>query len=117
MLRLLSMLHSSEQHVQKKFIAIVLVFCKLATEPVDQVMPKHESIERKIHMLEMLLHLPERADTFFLSTTTNNMVLRCLVVPSLLECCIVGTYHRTYFQQGDSLWRSDLDTISWWKPA
>lgn len=37
MTRLLAHLYSAEQHLQKQFQAVVLVFCKLATEPIDQV--------------------------------------------------------------------------------
>eukprot|EP00474_Spongospora_subterranea_P006349 CRZ06807.1 hypothetical protein [Spongospora subterranea] len=92
---------------EKSLIALVFAVCK-RVEPIgdqDLVTPPNPGvgdilgIQRRVHSMELLLHLMESSKHWlFLNSTGAQLVLRT-VINTILNCCVTGIHHRLFFQR------------------
>ena len=82
--QMLNRLYDKAEVTAKQFQAVVLTFCKLATEPTDPMLhTQNECLQRKSHMLDMLLHLIQNSETFFRYDYSHSKGHRHLYIVSI----------------------------------
>ena len=71
---------------------IILMLCKFASERHEYGSKKSETLKRKHHALNILMHLSQHSGSFFSATAGNILLLRRFILPTLIRALRVD-YH------------------------
>ncbi|CEP02777.1 hypothetical protein PBRA_002744 [Plasmodiophora brassicae] len=96
---MLSRLRAFPRNEEAQLLAITIAICKQVSEPPASYTSEDCSRPEDGRLLDHLLRILDKADVFLRASPHCIFLLRRVLVPNLIECCITGFYRRGEFQR------------------